>query len=186
MVTNITPARIVKLIAAGGDHTLAAIWSPLVQYPVDVTKDLLLIYNATNISQSSNVFYYYLTHRPMVANANFLGINCATNEVIQLTQYTNEFAGPILGWLNNHPTKRPQYVILFQDLPSRLYDGSLETSVQYDINMGYNPVFGTTDYFPNWHPFVSSINMNGTGWTNDCIAYINKRFFEVYNGFRGR
>ena len=38
----------VKSIAAGGNHTLAAIFSPLVQYPVDVTKDLLLIYNSSS------------------------------------------------------------------------------------------------------------------------------------------
>ena len=41
-----TPPIVLKRIAAGGNHTLAAIFSPLVQYQVDVTKDLLLIYNS--------------------------------------------------------------------------------------------------------------------------------------------
>ena len=39
-----------KLLAAGGDHTLVSVFSPLVQYPVDVTKDLLLIYNTNSIN----------------------------------------------------------------------------------------------------------------------------------------
>ena len=70
------------MIAAGGDHTLAAIWSPLVQYPVDVTKDLLLIYN-TNSIDSSNVCFYYLANRPMVGScSNVLAIGCPTSEQV--------------------------------------------------------------------------------------------------------
>jgi alpha-tubulin suppressor-like RCC1 family protein len=173
--TNTYPPLVVKLIAAGGNHSMAAIWSPLVQYPVDVSKDLLLIYNSTNTSLSSNVCAYYLAHRPMVSNANVLGISCATNEIIQMSDYTNTFSAPILNWLSTNPTKRPQYVILFQDLPSRLWYGSEPvTSVQYDMNIGYNPVFQTSDYLPSWTPFVTAINMNGTNGATDCTAYIDK------------
>ena len=173
--TNTYPPIHVKLIAAGGNHTMAAIFSPLVQYPIDISKDLLLIYNATNISFSSNVCAYYIAHRPMVSNANVLGISCATNEIIQLSNYTNTFSAPIVNWLLANPTKRPQYVILFQDLPSRIQIGAGGVSVQYDINSGFNdPYIQTTEYFPTWNPFVTSINMNGTGGTNDCIAYIDK------------
>jgi alpha-tubulin suppressor-like RCC1 family protein len=39
----------VKLLAAGGDHTLVSVFSTLVQYQVDVTKDLLLIYNTNSL-----------------------------------------------------------------------------------------------------------------------------------------
>jgi hypothetical protein len=42
------------------------------------------------------------------------------------------------------------------------------------MNSGFNAAFQTTDYFPSWKPSVTSINMNGVGGTNDCIAYINK------------
>jgi alpha-tubulin suppressor-like RCC1 family protein len=172
--TNTYPPIVVKFIAAGGDHTMAAIFSPLVQYPIDVSKDLLLIYNATNTSFSSNVCAYYLAHRPMIANANVLGISCATNEIIQLSDYTNTFSAPIVNWLSANPTKRPQYVILFQDLPSRLQSGLYNFSVQYDMNNSVNTIFQTIDYPPSWAPFVTSINMNGTGGTNDCTAYIDK------------
>jgi alpha-tubulin suppressor-like RCC1 family protein len=174
-VTNTYPPIVVKLIAAGGDHTMAAIFSPFVQYPIDVSKDLLLIYNATNISFSSNICAYYMAHRPMVSNANVLGISCETNEGIQLTNYINTFSAPIVNWLLANPTKRPQYVILFQDLPSRLTNAAGTTcSVQYDMHNSVNAILQPTNYPPSWNPFVTSINMNGIGGTNDCIAYINK------------
>jgi hypothetical protein len=131
----------VKLIAAGGDFTLAAAFSPLVQYyPLDVSKDLLLIYN-TNSADSLTVFNYYLTNRPGVSNANVLGIgfpgfyatnatvytsngfyytNAYTYESIYAPDYTNLIFTPITNWLNSNATKRPQYVILFLDVPSKM------------------------------------------------------------------
>jgi len=163
--TNTHPPIVCKLIAAGGFHSMAALYSPLVQYPVDVTKDLLLIYN-TNSIDSSNVCQYYLTHRPMVSNANVLGIGCTNSEIIEPSDYATNLAGPVQSWLATNPTKRPSYVILFQDIPSRLDTGAPSTpSVQYELN---------TSCATNWSPFVTSINMNGTDGTNDCIAYINK------------
>jgi hypothetical protein len=111
-----------------------------------------------------------------LVHANMLGINCLTSEIIYMSNYTSMFSVPITSWLSNNPTKRPQYVILFQDLPSRLYNnnGTLETSVQYDMNAGSNTTFQSSEYLPSWTPFVTSINMNGAGGTSDCIAYINK------------
>jgi hypothetical protein len=167
-------AIVVKLIAAGGNHTMAAIFSPLIQYPIDVSKDLLLIYNATSTSLSSNVFAYYKANRPMVGNANSLGISIATNEIIQLSDYTNTFSPVIMQWLLTNATKRPQYVILFQDLPSRIHHGTTNASVQYDINSGIDNSFQITNYFPYWKPFVTSINMNGTNAAADCTNYIKK------------
>jgi hypothetical protein len=180
---------------------MAAIFSPLVQYSVDVSKDLLLIYNANSID-SSNVCAYYLANRPMVSNANVLGIGCTTLETILPDDFTNTFMGQITNWLFLNPTKRPSYVILFQDLPSRVntitdpepnYEGSggiPSPSVQYQLHNWCAS---------NWYPFVTSINMNGSNsaspynsprydqentnyatnlfssdGTNDCIAYINK------------
>jgi hypothetical protein len=148
---------------------MAAIWSPLVQYPINVAKDLLLIYN-TNSLNSSNVCQYYLTHRPMVANANVLGIGCITSEAILPTDFATNFLVQVTNWLNIHPTKRPQYVVLFQDIPSRVNSntnggGAVFPGVQYQLS---------TDCATNWQPFVTSINMDGTGGTTDCIAYINK------------
>jgi hypothetical protein len=179
--TNNYPPIVVKLIAAGGYHTLAAISSPLVQYPINVSRDLLLIYN-TNSLDSSNVCQYYLSHRPMVSNANVLGIGCATGETILPSDYTNVIAAQVGDWLTNNPTKRPAYIVLFQDIPSRAntdlgppYSYAPETpSVQYQLNHWCAV---------NWHPFVTSINMNGILGTNDCIMYINKliSFAKAYS-----
>jgi alpha-tubulin suppressor-like RCC1 family protein len=163
--TNIYPSIVVKLIAAGGDHTMAAITSPLIQYyPINVSKDLLLIYNATNVSFSSNVCAYYMANRPLVSGANLLGITCPTNEIISPSDYTNYILTPVTNWLATNATKRPAYVVLFQDIPSRVNLKSPTPSLQYELHTA----------LPTWSPFITSINMNGAGGTNDCIGYINR------------
>ena len=154
----------VKLIAAGGDHTLAAIFSSLVQYPVDVTKDLLLIYNSTS-TNSIWVKDYYLAHRPKVSGANVLGIGCATNEIIGSVNFTNQVLTNYLNWLNANPTKRPQYLIWFYDLPGRVEDG--QTAF-------WSPSFFLHTNTPGIKPFVTCINMRTP---NDCKAYIDKLEF---------
>jgi alpha-tubulin suppressor-like RCC1 family protein len=180
--TNIYPPIVVKLIAAAGDHTMAAIFSPLVQYPVDVSKDLLLIYN-TNSIDSSNVCQYYLTHRPMVSNANVLGIGVTTSDPIYPPDFTNIFLLQVQMWLTNNPTKRPLYVILFQNLPQEV-DPNTNTEDTAFPTLGSPSVQYQLHYWtaPAWSPFITAINMNGrsgtnfnsSDGTNDCIAYINK------------
>ncbi len=172
--SNPTNPVIVKLLAAAGNHTIVGIFSPLLQYPVNVSKDLLLIYNSNSIN-SSTVCAYYMAHRPMVGSANCLGISCTTNEGISWSAYTSNFVAPIVTWLSNNPTLRPHYVVLFQDLPSEFTNSFGESnSVQYDMHSGYNYESLTSNYLQTWTPFVTAINMNGVGGTNDCIAYINK------------
>ena len=198
--TNTPTIDQVKLIAAGGDHTMAAIFSPLLryrQYPLDVTKDLLLIYN-TNSLDSSNVCAYYLQNRPMVSGANVLGIgypgvfvtigggtnnggnntyiavtNTTVYETVTYNGFTNGVLAPLQTWLNNNPTKRPQYVILFLDVPSRVDDLATDGSnYPFYSDYGYPSVsYLLASSFPGWSPFITHINMNGT---NDCIAYISK------------
>lgn len=188
----------VKFIAAGANHNLAGVFSPFSMYPVvDVTKDLLLIYN-TNSVDSSNVCSYYLAHRPMVANANVLGIGCpgffvtnappsdshvgVTNttvyESISPADFTNQISNPLLNWLAANPTKRPSYVILFLDVPSRIANCATNPANFPFYCGGTNQGSPTpsvsvqlTITAAGWSPFVTHINMNGT---NDCIGYINK------------
>jgi len=109
-----------------------------------------------------------LHNRPMVSRANVLGIGCPTNETILSTDFTNQILLPYLSWLNQNPTKRPQYLVLFMDIPSIVQSSA--SSVQYQL-------YTATAY---GNPFVTSIIMNGSGGTNDCIAYINKL---ATNGF---
>ena len=156
----------VKLLAAGGDHTMAVVFSPLVMYPVDVTKDLLLVYNS-NSSDSSNLCAYYLAHRPMIAGVNVLGVACDVGEFTTSTNCNNQIVAPILNWLTNNPTKRPQYFILFYDIPTRLTDLAYPSP--------YNS-YGSVDYHlhiisSDWQPFVTHLN---AGTLADCKAYVDK------------
>ena len=110
--TNVLPnLPTTKFIAAGFNFTLAGTYSPLVQYQVNVTNDLLLIYN-TNSVDSSNVCQYYLQHRPMVSGANVLGIGYTNSsspgyyETITPADFTNLIATPRCPlWLASNPTK---------------------------------------------------------------------------------
>jgi hypothetical protein len=162
---------------------MATIFSPLVQYPVNVTNDLLLIYN-TNSLDSSNVCQYYRTHRPMVSSANVLGIGVTTNDPITPSDFTNSFQPQVQMWLSNNPTKRPLYVILFQNVPQEVdtLTNEEDYTIYYDApSVQYQLHYSTA---PGWSPFVTAINMNGrvptstnfnsSDGTNDCIAYINK------------
>jgi hypothetical protein len=156
----------VKLIAGGGDFSLAVQFSTTVSYPVNVSQDLLLIYN-TNSVGSATVENYYLQNRPLVGAANVLGIGCATNEIITSANFTNQILAPYLNWLNQNPTKHPQYLVLFMDIPTRVEDTTVYPSVQYQLSTEASGISS----------FVTSINMNGANGTNDCIAYINKLVF---------
>jgi alpha-tubulin suppressor-like RCC1 family protein len=174
--TNTYPPMTVKSIAAGGYHTMATILSSLVQYPVNVSKDLLLIYN-TNSLNSSTVFDYYLANRPMASTcSNILAMSCLTNEQVSNAYFTGVIEPQIQTWISNNPTKRPSYVVLFPDIPSRPDATFSAPSTQVQIN---------NTCVTNWHPFVSSINMNGTGGTNDCIAYIKKIMSMASNNAPG-
>lgn len=187
----------IKSIAVGGDHNLALVFSPRIQYyPIDVSKDMLLIYNTnSNAVDSATVLNYYLANRPGVSNANVLGIdfpglNVSGTywfETIAPTNFTNEILVPVENWLANNPTKRPQYVVLFLDIPSRvnLCATNASNSPFYcadvpPIQYGYPSVsYQLATAFTNWQPFITHINMNGT---NDCIAYINKlKNFDTNN-----
>jgi len=157
----------IKSIAAGGDHTLAAVFSSYVQYQVDVSKDVLLVYNTnTNSTDSSNVCAYYLAHRPMVSGANVRSNACLTNEIITGAEFTNQFLNPMLDWWAAHPTKRPQYVILFPDFPSTYSYTNQDMSTHY-----VSSSVSLRDSVAGLQPFVTSINMRTT---NDCRAYIDK------------
>jgi hypothetical protein len=168
----------VKTIAAGGAHALAALFSPLVQYPVDVTKDLLLIYN-TNSADSAVVKDYYLAHRPLVSGANVLGIGYTNSfapgyyETITPEGVTNQILAPVSSWLQSNPTKRPEYVVLFLDVPSRVYTNTtFPTNGNYPRGITWPSVsLQLQSVAVAWQPLVTHINMDGT---NDCIAYINK------------
>src|SRR5205823_1571604 len=124
----------------------------------------------TNSVDSAVVKDYYLAHRPMVSGANVLGIGCSTNERVDLGTFTNQIVSSFKQWQTNNPTKRPQYVILFPAIPSRVW-----VTASDDCNCAVESVaFGLATSLSGIQPFVTSINMGLSDLTNDCIAYINK------------
>ncbi len=173
----------VKSIAAGAYHSLTLEFSPFAQYyPLTAPNDLLLVYNTAS-TDSLSVLNYYLANRPMVANANVLGL-ATTNypgipggdyETVTPTNFTSQIGTPLLSWLNTNPTKRPQYVILFLNVPSRvsLWAGSNPTNFPYYQATNDPPSVSEQIHYllPTWSPFVTHINMNNVA---DCENYISK------------
>jgi hypothetical protein len=152
----------VKLIAAGAYQSLASVFSPLVQYPVDAAKDLLLICN-TNSTNSAALRDYYLAHRPLVANANVLNIACDVGEFTTTNNRDAQIVTPVLNWLAANPTKHPEYIVLFLDVPTRItpLPPTDWSSVSYHLQQSY----------PGLKPYVNNIN---AGTLADCEAYVDK------------
>jgi hypothetical protein len=76
---------------------------------------------------------------------------------------------PVLNWLTNNPTKRPNYVILFYGVPASTcvstnfcaYAFGGPSSSSYVLHRNY----------PNRQPFVTHINMRTP---QECFAYVDK------------
>jgi hypothetical protein len=103
----------------------------------------------------------------MVSGANILPIACLTNETIDTLTFTNQILAPVRSWRATNPTKHPQYIILFPDMPTRVwgaYNGQW-------THQGNSISFGLSRDVVSIQPFITSINMGGT---NTCMAYINK------------
>ena len=156
----VNPTGTYSLVVANAAGSVSASWQVANTNAINVTNDLLLVYN-TNSADSKTVLDYYLAHRPGVSGANVLGIGCTNSEAISSVNFSNQVLAPYLNWLTNNPAKHPQYLVLFLDIPSRVNDTAEYPSVQYQLHTET----------PGGQPFVTSINMNGT---NDCIGYINK------------
>ncbi len=177
-LTNVTSNAPVKMLGAGGFQTVAGVFSPVTQYQVDVKKDVLLIYN-TNSIDSLNVCAYYTNYRPMIASANVLGVGCSNKtETFYPSEYTNLFLPQVTSWLTTNATKRPQYVVLFLDVPSRVNtNGDYSVNDREHIPPTSLPVRESVQHQlsawaqAGWQPFVTHINM---GASNDCVRYIDK------------
>ncbi len=170
-------------VAGGGYHALATLHQPSLSYPVTVEKDLLLIYN-TNSTDSLWVKDYYLAHRPFAAKANVLGIGCTNIETVTPPEMANDIGSPFQTWLNANPTLRPQYIVLFLDVPSRVNWSN--TPGVYDMDHLSAPSVSVqlhSNFYTGILPFVTHINMGGT---NDCRAYIDKLEFFGTNYSLGK
>jgi hypothetical protein len=151
-----------SLVVSNAAGSASASWQVANTNAINVTNDLLLVYNS-NSSDSSNLCAYYLAHRPMVGGANVLGVACDVGEYTTSNNCDAQIVAPIINWLTNNPTKHPQYVVLFYDIPTRLtnYPNGSYGSVSYHLTQSY----------PNWQPFVNNLN---AGSLADCKAYVDK------------
>jgi hypothetical protein len=170
-LTNVpSPIGDVKAIAAGFSHALALTYSPVLNYPVNVSQDLLLIYN-TNSTDSITVKDYYLAHRPMVGEANVLGIDCQANEYFtDGILVTNQLINPVLNWLDQHPTKHPQFILLMYGIPA-------------NSGTAASPGVTLNQLCPHRRPFVNHLNMRTLA---DCTNYVNKLAYFGTNYSPGR
>jgi alpha-tubulin suppressor-like RCC1 family protein len=156
------------MIAAGMSHSVAIAYEKLLNYPVDVPRDLLVIYN-TNCVESADVKNYYLANRPHIANVNVLGVGgAATNAEDYLTsdEMTNTLVAPVNAWLAANPTKRPSHYVLCFGIPNR-------TST-YPLGGGgalFANAVALRGAVLGRPPYITSLNMETT---NDCYAYIDK------------
>lgn len=169
--TNVPPLLDTYAISAGREHSVALAYNPLLVYPVDVSKDLLLLVN-THSTNSVAVLDYYRAHRPGVSNANVLEVSVpeggpitnATYEMCSAASFTNDLQVPYLNWLTNHPTKRPRYVVMMYHVPSR-WDGANSGSYSYSVARALSRDT------PGRNPFITHLNMRTV---DDCRAYIDK------------
>ena len=156
---------------------MMGVFSPRVQYPIDVTQDLLLIYN-TNSVNSSKVCAYYLANRPMVRNANVLPIGCPPQFTVLPSDYTNLVQAPVQNWLAAHPTKHPQYIILFVDVPSS-YNQLANSGANHPVPHYPSVSVSLRSSITGIPPFITHINMRvpwnfGRPDASPCYAYIDK------------
>ena len=93
--------------------------------------------------------------------------NSANYETISPTDFTNIILAPVANWLAANPTKRPQYVILFLDIPSM----RVNTDTGFE---DYGPLsnnlpsvsYQLATSISRWSPFVMHINMGATNIAN--------------------
>ena len=146
---------------------------------VDVTQDLLLVYNSSS-TDSGTVKDYYLQHRPMVNGAMVMSISVPTiNETILTNDITTLIVQPIADWLSTNGNKQPKYIVLFPNTPTRVNDfyspfylNENNTNFQYFQNANKHASVSVqiANAF-SWKPYVTYISM---GSVAACQAYIDK------------
>jgi len=189
---NDTNGGVYSLLASNAAGSTNVSWWVTVTNTINVTNDLLLIYN-TNSADSTTVLNYYLANRPGVSGANVLGIsfsgfyitnfvgngdwvgvtNITDYETISPMDFTNQVLNPVQSWLAANSTKRPQYVVMMLDVPSRISYTATNANLFpfYTVPSLPSVSYQLATSIANWQPYITHLNMNGT---NDCIGYINK------------
>lgn len=94
-------------------------------------------------------------------------ISCPVGEFTSTNDYFEKIQAPIFNWYATNPTKHPQYIIFFKDIPTRFNniadpdELSSYGSVDFNLNRAVAGI----------QPFITHINM---GDVDACKAYIDK------------
>lgn len=159
------PVADYKQISAGNHHLLGLGYSPLLNYPIKPSEDLLVICN-TNSADSLALRDYYLAHRPMIGDALTLNLGCETTELFaDFTQLTNQLIAPVLQWLETNPTKCPNFILFMRDIPSSYPHPYVPDSPYHSTQ------WHLREALPRRKPFVSALNMATLA---DATNYVNK------------
>ncbi len=174
-------------VAAGGYHTVAVAYDPVLNYPVDVPRDVMLIYNEDS-TNSVIIKEYYRTNRPGVSQAMQFPIHGNTNETYASTNDlgTNLIA-TLLDWYAQNPTLRPRYVICFFGVPTRVWHyENPEPITATAVGVELQRALGVRPPFVNYIAMGADEAIPGeltNGPLPDCFAYIDKiaRFGSNYS-----
>jgi hypothetical protein len=161
-------------IAAGARHSVVIPNNISVDYRVNPSTDVLLIYNSQS-ADSLELLNYYRAHRPGIEGANVLAISCPTTpicyagerEAIYEADYETQIAQPVQSWLAANPTKRPRYVVLFLDVPARRFNPDC-TAVPGGVQAHLRILMESATGFM---PQVTHLNMADLA---GCKAYVDK------------
>lgn len=186
--TNVPEGLVnIRDISAGHQHSASLAENEALEYPVNVSEDVLLIYNrSTNCPDSVTLKDYYVAHRPFMSSALQFSIDGPGGEYYQATNggsggapiFTNALLVPLLNWYAANPTVRPRYIICFLDVPRWVWDVP-------GLNVGQV----IRDSLPYRPPYVNYIDMGAppvmfeTNRLPDCLAYVDKlaRFASNYS-----
>jgi len=177
------PASSVNLqsLVCGPSRSVGLPHTPVLSYPVDMRRDLLIIYNS-NLAASTAMLNYYQSQRRFAGLAPKLGISldASLKEVLSTGLYTNTFRPAIENWYATHPTARPAYILLMYGVPNVPTPFLLNGVAQPDTQTGIPPT-GTGSLQNDLReflgvtyqrrPYLSALNFN---LTNDCTHYIDK------------
>lgn len=177
-------------------------WTP----PVP-SQNMLVIYNADD-SRSSDIKNYYLNNRPLISDANVLGLHFPALgldsggfdvQSIDKTVFQTNILTPITSWIQSHPDKPIRYIVLIWGMPSVLsgagpsYDMGGDGSVAYQISTSlqklgtrngveYNAyVNPPTRYMPDYYRGTTALVTSiDMGSVEATKAYIDK-LKRIYN-----
>ncbi len=104
--------------------------------PLNISEHVLVVYNA-NSPESEELKDYYIQERPGFGEANVLGLECPTGEIVSVEEYTGRIETPVVEWLTGSG-KHIRYIVLMMDIPTRVHAPTLPgSSVSFRLSRAF-------------------------------------------------